>query len=157
MNKWLFDLSTGIFIGRSMSGGEEFLEANKPEGFDWIGGVTDWQSQRVDLDTGQLIDYIPPVPGPAADYEWSSESRRWRKTAVAIMRDQRHAAAMAEIEHLETKVQPRILREVQLARLDSRQPDPETVSRLRAMDQRIEALRADIAPAQDEKVSSGRG
>ena len=82
MTHWLFDLSTGLFTGRSISASDEFLAANRPDGFDWISGVSDSQSQRVDLQDRSIVDYKPPAPSD--DHEWIPERKRYRlKPAVA--------------------------------------------------------------------------
>ena len=70
---------------------EEFLELNARPGLGLIGGVLDHCSQCVDLGTGELVDYVPPLPGP--EYEWNKASRRWELSEQAKRREQTEGRA----------------------------------------------------------------
>ncbi len=141
MKHHLFDVATGFFTGRSMDASPDVLAANCPDGFAWVDGVTDWRSQRVELGTGAIVDYMPPSPG--ADYEWDSKAKRWVLSAEARVRNARKAAAAAEIARLEAEVQPRIIRELRLAEIAGRM-DSAAATRLQELDARIAELRVDL-------------
>jgi hypothetical protein len=140
---WLFDLSTGLFTGRSMSASPEFLEANRPDGYEWIDGVIDPQSQRVDLKDRLIVDYQPPPPSD--DHEWIPERKRYRLKPEVAQAQARRAAAVNEIEQLE-RASLRPLREVRLAELDGRAVPDQARARLVEIETRIAELRADLAP-----------
>lgn len=79
MRTWhLYDLSTGLFTGKKFSSSDEKAIDLNTFGMGAIEGVTDPKSQRVDLETGALVEYVPPSPG--ADYEWISDEngKQWR-------------------------------------------------------------------------------
>lgn len=79
------------------------LEANMPPGCVAIEGRFDHLSQRVDLETDQVVDYQPPAPPDDAmqTWSWSVSIKRWvsSPTTAAIAakvraeRDLRMAAA----------------------------------------------------------------
>ena len=52
---------------------------NAPAGHLAIEGRFDWLSQRVDLATGQVVDFVPPAPAdtPDATHAWDDATRRW--------------------------------------------------------------------------------
>jgi len=66
MSTWHFyRLADGLFAGASFSGLADDLEPNLPPGHGAALGVTDWQRQRVCLDTGELLPHEPPGPSLA--------------------------------------------------------------------------------------------
>lgn len=146
MTHWLFDLSTGLFTGRSMSASPEFLEANRPDGYGWIDGVIDPQSQRVDLKDRLIVDYQPPPPSD--DHEWIPERKRYRLKREVARAQARRAAAQTQIEALELS-SLRALREIRLAELKGEPVPEESRARLDAIEVEIEALRPEL--------SAGRG
>lgn len=133
MTTWSFcDERTGLFVGRSYSGPAAALEANTPTGCLAVEGQHDPLSQRVDVETGEVVDYQPPQPDD--DHEWDDEARRWVLTAAASERIAQVAAARAKIAELERK-QARRVREL-LA-----ESDPQ----LKAIDDEIAQHRAVLA------------
>lgn len=116
MTTWHFyRLADGIFEGRSFtSSDEEALALNTPEGFGARGDVLDWESQRVDIETGELVDYQPPAPDD--DHEWIHDDedgnrvRRWVLKPEVAERRAVKAAAIERIAELEKK-QERAIRE----------------------------------------------
>src|SRR5690606_34596661 len=112
---WFFySLADGRFDGRSVSCPESVLDLNIPEGYGAREDVTDWLSQRVDLETGQIVDYVPPQPSD--DHEWIHDDaegnrvRRWLLKPEVAERRARKAAALKRIMELEAKL-PRAMTE----------------------------------------------
>jgi hypothetical protein len=56
-------------------------------------GVCNWAGKKVDLKTGNVIDYQPPSPGDdlMQTWAWDATSKRWvaSKTKAAIAKEQR--------------------------------------------------------------------
>lgn len=76
MKKFSFmDPRTGVISQVRITCPDEFLQV--PDGMVAIEGAFDHLSQRVDLETGLVVDYQPPKP---ADTEWETfhwRERRW--------------------------------------------------------------------------------
>src|SRR5579863_1897158 len=105
-----FDATTGLFTGVSMHTNlttpkavKAFIAENTPAGHGAYVGYVDALSQRMDVSTGQIVDYQPPQPSPR--HEWNPVTRRWQKQ-LALKR----SAALARIAELE-KGQHRTVRE----------------------------------------------
>ncbi len=116
MTTWSFyDLATGLFIGRTRRGDRV---GTVPTGCGYIAGFYDRLSQRVDLDTGQVITY-----------------ERTQAEIAAARRDRERRVAVHRIAALEM-AQQRPMRELALdpANADARQ-------RLAAIDAAIAAAR----------------
>lgn len=81
MNKtaYFYDLQTGVFSGKSLGGPVDWVDSNTPDGMGAWSGPVDPKSQRVDIATGELIDYQPPKPADTSDtvWTWDYDSRRW--------------------------------------------------------------------------------
>jgi hypothetical protein len=110
---------------------EKCARLNAPADHEPIEGDYDAESQRVVVESRTIVDWQPPAPGP--DHEWNAAARRWLLSAPAAERERRRITARARVQELEL-AQARRIREL-LA--DS---DP----RLKAIDQEIAALRADL-------------
>jgi hypothetical protein len=130
-----YSLSSGIFAGIQFKGSKEVMLLNLPAGHGAIEGVVDHRSQRVDIETGSLIDYQPPAPN--SDHEWDELSKRWKLKREVADRGDLSRAALARIAHLEAKVQPRAIREMQLTR-------PGAFKRLQDIDDEIVELRKQL-------------
>ncbi|MBX5462033.1 MAG: hypothetical protein IRZ28_13210 [Steroidobacteraceae bacterium] len=134
------DPTTGAISPRRVTSSDpEVIRFNTPAGCVAIEGVFDPLSQRVDLETKQVVDWQPPQP--SADHEWNSETRRWVKRVEVIASEVKRAQARAQIEALEVK-QMRPLRELLV--------DPNDTgarARLQSIDAEIAALRRDLLPA----------
>ncbi|MEN9893948.1 MAG: hypothetical protein RLY78_4243 [Pseudomonadota bacterium] len=99
----VYSLATGAFTGMSFATPDDEVDANVPEGCGAILAdlVTDVQSQRVDLATGQVIDWQPPQPEGDVYRAavWDAAVRRWvwTDTPAAAVRDAlaRRAAELA--------------------------------------------------------------
>lgn len=138
-----YSLETGLFTGRCIDGDADALKANLPPGCAWIDGVIDARSQRVDLATEQLVDYVPPAPEPAAEYAWNTEVRRWLLLPEVLERNRRRAAALDRIEQLEAG-SIRALREIRVAEVRGGRAPNEAWAKLEAVEAEIAALRADL-------------
>jgi hypothetical protein len=98
----LYALTTGHFTGQAFTGGPLDAQANTPPGCGAVAGVDDWMAQRVDLESGQVVDWQPPAPADDGmrTWAWDAAARRWLSspTSAAIAaevrrdRDQRLAA-----------------------------------------------------------------
>lgn len=104
----LYDLSTGLFDGRRFSTSDAAAVAANSHGMGTIEGVTDPESQRVDIETGALVDYQPPRPDE--HHEWIERNehgqriRRWvLKSAIAERRN-RVAAIHAQLAALDARL-----------------------------------------------------
>lgn len=85
-----YRVEDGVFTGRSYIGQAERVEAKTPHGCGAIQAelVSDWQSQRVDPDTGTVVDWQPPAP-EASEWEtwaWDAAARRWTSTPTTAAR-----------------------------------------------------------------------
>ena len=126
-----YHTDTGEWSGRGYEGPELDRDANAPAGtvampFD------DKHPQTQKLVDGVLVDYVPPAPEPAADYEWNVEIGEWVLTAAArqIKIDDTLARANIEIQEV---AQARALREWAL----SEGKDKAALDKLKAIDDSI--------------------
>ena len=106
-----YDRATGLFSSRHVLCDEHSIAANTPAGFAVIEGRYDHLAQRIDVTTGQVVDYVPPAPD--ADHEWNADAKRWQKRADVIAAENAEAQARREIAQLEAS-QLRPLRELAL-------------------------------------------
>jgi hypothetical protein len=132
-----FHADTGIFHGNIVStdcdeGADGFAQANAPAGHKPIAGHFDHLSQRIDIATGEAVDFQPPRPSP--DHQWDADARRWRLSAHAQESHRAREAATARIAQLHS-AQHDLVRKLHLA------PDEETRAQLRAIDAQIEQAR----------------
>jgi hypothetical protein len=90
MNTWsTYFLCSGLFTGFRLQISAASLEVNVPEDCGCIVGEYDSLAERVDIDSGLVIEYRPDQP--SEDYAWCTESRRWLyvQTDADIARDAR--------------------------------------------------------------------
>ena len=139
LRTWSFHhKDTGLFNGANYSsdhntdGRTASVAENTPADHVAVEGVFDYLSQRVDLASGQVVDYQPPAP--SVDHEWNASTKRWHLSAAVSARNQARDVALAAIARLEAS-QPRAMRDFVL-RGDN--------SRILAIDAAIERLRADL-------------
>lgn len=110
MRTWhLYDPATGIFDGRRFSSSDDSaIEINR-RGLVAFEGDIDYLSQRVDVATGELVDYQPPSPDD--DHEWIHDDdqghrvRRWVLKPEAIEQRARQAVARSRIAELGRKTE----------------------------------------------------
>lgn len=138
-----YSLADGTFDGRGRTGADEAIEAKTPEGCGAIDAelVVDWRSQRIDLATGDVVDWQPPAPADTylTTWSWDAVARRWapQPTTEALWReiraerDRRLAAtdwvALRGLERGEPV--PKAWRDYRQALRDiPRQADPTTIN-----------------------------
>jgi hypothetical protein len=132
-----FDAASGVFHQSSVmtdldgSGATAFAALNCPPGHKVHDGGVDPLAQRKDIETGKVIDYVPPSPG--ADFEWNSISLRWQISAAVQAKADARTAALAGIAALEAS-QHRAVRELAIG-------TPGALARLQQIDLLISALR----------------
>lgn len=89
----VYDTATGLFTGQRLSGPPDFVAANTPAGCATVEGEHDHLSRRVNVETGNVIDWRPPRPARHAEctWHWDKASRRWtpRPTNLALAREVR--------------------------------------------------------------------
>jgi hypothetical protein len=143
-NAWSFyRLDTGMFTGQKLFAASQHTESNTPTGCGVIEGDFDHLSQRVDLTTGQVVDWQPAPPAEDGFYTWAwdTATRRWVSTPTeATLYLEERARIIAAIVALEA-TQDRPTRELAL--------DPNNdVSRakLTLINSQIAALRAGLIP-----------
>jgi hypothetical protein len=150
----LYDAATGLFTGVSLHTNvtgpkalTAFIAENTPAGQSAYVGYVDPLAQKIDVATGQLIDYRPPKPTPA--HEWNATTKRWQKP-VGLKRP----AALARIAELETG-QHRTVRETLInvchavdalkeALAPASTPVREAVDRMYATAARLELIEAEL-------------
>lgn len=130
----VYSTETGLFTGVIIAVHDDLLDANTPSGHAALIGRYDNLSQRVDIASGEVIDYQPPAP--SADHEWNADTKRWQLAAAAQSKIDNHNAAMTGIARLEA-AQHRAVRELALGR-------PAAAERLMAIDAEIVSLRSQL-------------
>lgn len=93
-----FDAATGALHHKSvLVSDDDAVELNTPPGHVAIehpqGAMLDALSQRVDIETGAVVDYQPQQP--SGDHEWSAATKRWQLTHDAQAQADQVAAARA--------------------------------------------------------------
>lgn len=133
---WFYDPSTGLFTGRCYRGPRKALRLNVPDGCECAEGHYDPLSQRVDVDSGAVVDYRPPKPDD--DHEWDDERKRWQLRPEVVLLRRNREMAFQRIDELERR-QLRPARELAI------DPSDEAAARrLREIEKEIQALRADL-------------
>ena len=138
--RWSFyNLTTGHFTGRQFSCSahdKKTLRLNTPKGSGAIVGDHDHLSRKVNLTTGNVVNYRPPKPD--INHEWNRVAKRWILNEK--VREQRHREkqAQASIEKLERQ-QLRPIRELML-----NPDDADVKQRLADIDSKIQLLRKQV-------------
>lgn len=135
-NVSFYDETTGLFSGQRFFGPRKYLARNTPPGMGLKDGSYDHLAQRVNIETGEVVEYQPPKPND--DHEWDGEAKRWRLKAEVRKHRWRHRQALRRIDELERK-QHRPHRELALNPDDS-----DARARLAALDAEIAELRREL-------------
>jgi hypothetical protein len=127
---------SGLFHPRHlMSSDAKSIALNTPPDHIAIDGDHyDRLSQRIDIDTGKLVDLLPEQP--SADHEWNTTDRRWQMKPDIVAREETRRHAMLRITQLEMSG-VRSLRELALG-------EARAAERLRALDTEIAQLRKSL-------------
>ena len=141
-----FNAETGLFASRRYSGSSEFLPANTPVGSIPMEGAYDWQAQRVDLATGQVVDYQPPVPPDTDDetFAWDAGARRWLASPTLAARKRQRAAPVQALIDAAEVGQDRAQREAVLALAAGAAVPAEAAQRLGEIETEVLPLRATL-------------
>lgn len=100
---FFYKLDDGVFDGRTFSSSDhEALKLNTPQGYGSRSDVSDWQSQRVDVATGKLVDWQPPRPD--ADHFWDPKTRRWLINPIVSERRLRESQLLTEIKSIDERL-----------------------------------------------------
>jgi hypothetical protein len=143
MKTWsVFDPKDGQFTGHIISGPASALTENLPPTMQAIEGRFDRLSQRVDIESGAVVEYQPPQPD--VDHEWNAQTKRWEKRPDVVQREIRRTVALAKIAELELN-QQRPMREDRLRPTERDQKDGKLPrERLQEIEDEIAALRAQL-------------
>lgn len=136
----IYSTETGLFTGVIIAVHDDLLEANTPSGHKTLTGRYDRLSRRVDLTTGEVIEYQPPAP--SSDHEWNASTQRWQLSAAAAEKESNRALALNRIDHLENS-QARALRELAVG---TPAEQVEARARLKAIHDEIVSLRSQVGP-----------
>jgi len=134
MKASFYDLTTGDFLQRHYDGPEELLGVNIHSGTAFIEGHHDHLSKRVDIATGEVIDYQPPAPADDADktFSWDDTIKRWTPTptlgavkraqgavikAAAKAEDQTDITISGNVLHADFESRASLFQKVQIAQM----------------------------------------
>ena len=128
---------TGLLNGQHFcTSDEQNIALNTPPDHIAIDGHHDHLSKRVDITTGEVIDYQPPQP--SKHHEWNDDTKRWVINADRQAKIDAHHVALQKIDTLEA-TQNRFLREVHLGVNVEK-----ATARLKAIEEEIVELRKSI-------------
>jgi hypothetical protein len=128
---------TGLFHARHlMSSDAKAIVRNTPHDHIALDGDHfDRLSQRIDIETGKVIDQLPEQP--SVEHEWNATDRRWQLKPEVVAREEARRHAIQRISQLELSG-IRSLRELALG-------EAKAADRLKALDSEIAALRKSLA------------
>lgn len=118
MSTWSFyDAATGALAHRRITCSPAQLAANTPPGHIAIAGTFDPLSQRVNLATGLVEDYVPPKPADTEDttYVWNEEKKRWVAKSTLTMNKKARKAEVKAVQDAYAATQHHYVRAVVLA------------------------------------------
>jgi len=103
MSSWHFyEASSGQFMDRAFSGPAHGLRANTPAGHvAWFGDV-DFLSQKMDVETGKLVDYQPPRP--SEKHYWHTARKRWLLDPIIEANRAREVEILQAIKGIDERV-----------------------------------------------------
>lgn len=71
----LYDIKTGLITGTIMATNSERLMHDLSPEIGCVMGEFDGRNKKVNLQTGEIEDYIPPAPSP--NHVWDTETLSW--------------------------------------------------------------------------------
>ncbi len=127
---------TGMFHARHlMSSDAKAIVLNTPRDHIALDGDHfDRLSQRMDVNTGKVVDQVPVQP--TVDHEWNATDRRWQVKPEVLAREETRRHAILRISQLEQSG-IRSLRELALG-------EAKAADRLKALDAEIAELRRSL-------------
>jgi hypothetical protein len=127
---------TGMFHARHlMSSDAKAIALNTPRDHIALDGDHfDRLSQRMDVNTGKVVDQVPVQP--SIDHEWNATDRRWQVKPEVLAREETRRHAILRISQLEQSG-IRSLRELALG-------EAKAADRLKALDAEIAELRRSL-------------
>jgi hypothetical protein len=130
---WFYHRQTGLFHGRNLMTDDPSLIGpnTPPEHIAIEGHHFDPVSQRVDVETGEIVDRQPPQP--STDHHWNTTIRRWQLKPEVVAKEDERRNALERIRYLELKAL-RSLREHALGQAAA-------IDRLKTIDDEINKLR----------------
>lgn len=129
--------SSGLLTGSLYTFSDDLAVAlNTPDDHIAIDGHHDHLSKRVNIETGDVVDYQPPCP--SEHHEWNDDTKRWVINADRQAKLDAHHGALQKINTLEA-TQNRFLREVHLGVNVAK-----ATARLKAIEEEIVELRKSI-------------
>ena len=137
---------SGLLNGTHLlSSDESAVKLNTPIDHVAIEGHHDPLRRRVNVETGELIDYQPPPP--SADHVWDDGTKTWQLSAAAAAKIERRRTASGRIAFLESS-QHRVVRELNLHLAGvvplAKDDLAAAQARLKSIHDEISALRADL-------------
>jgi len=144
MTYFFYSTHTGLFHAQGYDGPADHLGQNTPAEHAAIQGEFDRFSQRVDLQTGKVVDYRPPAPPDESGrtWVWDTPTKRWTPVpTLAALKALRIAEIQTAIEAQE-KAQDRPQRELMTAFRLSLPAPAVALNRMTAIDSEIARLRA---------------
>ena len=102
-------------------------------------GTHDAFCTRVDVETGELVEWRPPPP--STDHEWCDSTKRWKLCQAALEKQSHRAHAHGRIAQL-ADTERHLIRKLMLAATTGPQPAPIAQARaeLQAIDDEIAEL-----------------
>ncbi len=100
-----YNLATGMFTGSVLLGHSHHLDLNTPEGCSAMLGQFDHLSQKVDLVTHEVVDYVPPQPENTEMFTWTwdTTTKRWvQAPTLAALRKAKWEEIKAHKQMLDT-------------------------------------------------------
>jgi hypothetical protein len=121
------------------------LKNNTPPDHIAIEGAHDHRNKRVNVATGEVIDYQPPAPSD--DHEWNAETKFWQVKTAVLDKQNKRSHALYQIAALEAS-QQRVIRELVLnlagTKVFAEGELSATRDRLHDIDTKIQKFREDL-------------
>lgn len=144
MMQHLYDTATGLFTGVTLRGPAHLIAVNTPSGTAvFTADAIDHLAQKIDLQTGQVVDYQPPAPSDDVNntWAWDAPTKRWMSApTLAALKTVRIAEVQAAIEAQE-QLQDRPQRELMSAFHLALPAPPVALNRMLTIDNEITRLR----------------
>lgn len=137
-----YDETTGIFTGAIVNHSDPEQLKPPPGHKAFEGECHEMHAKRVDVSTGELVDWQPPAP--SADHEWDDSTKRWKPNQAMVDRQAHHAHAHGRIRQL-ADTERHLIRKLILTATSGPQSAPIAKARaeLQAIEDEIAGLQRD--------------